>query len=144
MAIYSALVTRPGRTSRGVVTLFARDPYGAVLRVLREADGAVTAAEIKRALGAPGLDKRGWERLQKRLRIDDHVAVEPGHRYRWVADPVVPPAAEAFEQIVRAAGGRIKRGYVEVVWQALGGGTPAPPGVGLDGARALAELASEV
>src|SRR5262245_59165195 len=105
MAIYSALVTRPGRSSRGVSTLFARDRYAAVVRVLREADAAVTAGEIKQALGAPDLDKRGWERLQKRLRVDDHVAVEPGHRYRWMADPVVLPAAEAFEQIVRVAGG---------------------------------------
>jgi hypothetical protein len=148
MAIYSALVTRPGRTSRGVVALFARDPYGAVIRVLRQADMAVTAAEIKQALGAPRLEKRAWERLQKRMRVDDHVAVEPGHRYRWVADPVIPRAAEAFEQIVRVTGGRIKHGYVSVVRQALAGGT-APqidgrPRLDVDGVRALAALASEV
>jgi hypothetical protein len=150
MAIYSALVTRPGRTSRGVAALFARDPYGAVLRVLREADAAVTAAEIKQALGAPGLEKRAWERLQKRMRVDDHVALEPGHRYRWTADPVVPPAAEAFEQIVRLAGGRIKRGYVDIVRQALADAadpreTEARQRQAVaDGVRALAGLASEV
>jgi hypothetical protein len=147
MAIYSAQVTRPGRSSRGVAALFVRDPYAAVLRVLGEAGAALTAAEIKQAIGAPGLDKRDWERLQKRLRVDDHVAVEPGHRYRWVDDPVVPPAAQAFEQIVRAAAGRVKHGYADAVRQALAAQPPETydhqPAV-FNGIRALAELASEV
>jgi hypothetical protein len=150
MAIYSAQVTRPGRSSRGVAALFARDPYAAVLRVLGETGAALTAAEIKQAIGAPGLDTRDWDRLQKRLRVDDHVAVEPGHRYRWVDDPVVPPAAQAFEQIVRAAGGRVKHGYADVVRQALTDAadpreTEARQRQAVtDGIRALAELASEV
>lgn len=152
-AIYSALVTRPGRSSRGLAALFATDPYDAVLRVVRETGAAVTATEIKeslRAAGVLGMDKRTWDRLQKRLRADDHVSVEPGYRYRWVAQPVVPSALDAFEQIVRAVGGRIRRTYVEVVRQALAE-APNTPEIAarqrqavLDGVRALAELASEV
>jgi hypothetical protein len=150
MAIYSALVTRPGRSSRGVAAMFARDPYAAVLRVLQEAGKALTATEIKQNLGAPDLDKRRWERLQKRMRVDVHVAVEPDYRYRWVADPVIPPAAEAFELIVRVAGGRIKHGYIDLVRQALADAadpreTEARQRQAVaDGVRALAELASEV
>jgi len=152
-AIYSALVTRPGRSSRGVAGLFATDPSAAVLRVVREAGTAVSATEIKQALraaGVPALDKHAWDRLQKRLRVDDHIIVESGYRYMWVAEPVIPPAADAFEQIVRAVGGRIKRAHVEVIRQALAD-APYMSEIAarqrqavLDGVRALAELASEV
>lgn len=146
-------MTRSGRSSRGLAALFATDPSGAVLRVVREAGTAVTATEIKQALRAAGvvqLDKRTWDRLQKRLRAEDHIVVEPRHRYRWVAQPVTPPAVEAFEQIVRTAGARLNRAYVEAVRQALAD-APDPREIGarqrqsaLDGIRALAELASEV
>jgi hypothetical protein len=144
-------VTRPGRASRGLAALFGADPSGAVRRVLREAGSAVTATEIKgtlRAAGVSELDKRAWDRLQKRLRADDHVVIEPGYRYRWVADPVVPSMAEAFEQVVRAAGGRARPAYVEAVRRALGGSDEPDEGrqrqALFDGLRALAELASEV
>jgi hypothetical protein len=143
-------VTRPGRSARGLAAQYRADPSAAVLRVLRDAGSAVTAAEIKQALqtsGTPEIDRRTWDRLQKRLRADDHVAVEPGYRYRWVATPVTPEAEDAFDQIARAAGGRVRRSYVEAVRKALVGG----PTVGgttrqaeFDGIRALAELASEV
>ncbi|MGE5829218.1 MAG: hypothetical protein ACM30G_12790 [Micromonosporaceae bacterium] len=144
---------RPGRTSRGLAALFATDPSAAVGQVIREAGAAVSAIEIKaslRAAGVPELGKRAWDPLQRRLRTDDHVVVEPGYRYRWVADPATPSVVDAFEQIVRAAGGRAKRAHVAVVRQAL---VEAPNAVEtaahqrqavLDGVRALAELASEV
>jgi hypothetical protein len=152
LTIYSARVTRPGRTLRGLAALFGADPSGAVVRVLREAGSAVTATEIKQTLqaaGVSGLDKRAWDRLQKRLRADDHVVVEPGYRYRWVDEPVVPSPAEALEQIVRAAGKWARPSYVEAVRKALAN-HDGDPDEGrrrqalFDGLRALAELASEV
>jgi hypothetical protein len=82
-------VTRPDAKSRGVAALFARDPCAAVARVVREADRGLTAAEIKETLrraGVPALDRSAWGRLQKALRVDDHVVVEPGFRYRWVVE----------------------------------------------------------
>lgn len=146
-------MTRPRKSTRGLAALYATDPYAAVLLVVRDADEVVTAAEIKESLrvaGVLGLDKRTWDRLQKRLRADDHIVVEPGYRYRWVAEPVTPSATDAFEQIVRAVGGRIKRGHVEIIRKALAD-APGVPEVAarqrqavLDGVRALAELASEV
>jgi len=136
-----------------VAALFATDPSAAVLRVVREAGTAVSATEIKQALRAAGVsafDKRTWNRLQKKLRVHDHIIVEPGYRYMWVAEPVVPPAADAFEQIVRSVGGRIKRAHAEVIRQALAD-APYMSEIAarqrqavLDGVRALAELASEV
>jgi hypothetical protein len=152
-AIYSALVTRAGRSSRGLAALFGSDPYAAVARVVRDAGAAVTAAEIKRVLRAAGvaaLDKRAWDRLQRRLRDDEHVIVEPGHRYRWAAAPAVPSPADALAALVRAGGGRVRPAHVEVVRRAI---TDAPDRsestarerqAVLDGVRALAELASEV
>jgi len=146
-------VTRPGRPSRALAALFGADPGAAVLRVLQEADAAITATDIKRVLqaaGGPSLDKRSWDRLQRRLRTDDHVVIEPGHRYRWVAEPVMPAAADAFEQIARAVSSRVKRGHVEAVRRALDDAPNEVETVArqrqavLDGVRALAELASEV
>jgi hypothetical protein len=151
-AIYSALVTRPGRSSRALAALIATDPRAAVVRVLQDADAAITATEIKRALqaaGGPWLDKRSWDLLQKRLRADDHVAIEPGHRYRWVGRPAPTSPADAFEQIARVAG-RARRSHVEVVRRALADPPDAVETAArqrqavLDGVRALAELASEV
>lgn len=156
-------MTRSGRSARGVAALFSRDPYAAVVRVVQEAGAPVTATDIKEALEAAGVpwpDKRTWDRLQKRLRADDHVVVEPGYRYRFVARPVAPPVIEAFEQIARAAGGRVNPADVEAIRRALdladGGVEDHADGAAdaetaarqrqavLDGLRALAELASEV
>jgi hypothetical protein len=115
-----------------VAALYGTDPYAAVVRVVQAAGSAVTAADIKRALeaaGVPSPDKRTWERLQKRLRADDQVVVEPGYRYRFVDTPVAASEIDAFESTdggydVEAAARRR---------QSL-----------IDGLRALAELASEV
>jgi hypothetical protein len=146
-------VTRPGRAPRGLAALFGSDPSAAVRQVVREADTGVTAAQIKRTLHAAGvaeLDRRTWGRLQRRLRVDDHIAVEPGYRYRFVAHPVALPATEAFDRIVRAAGNRVSPTLVNVVRAALLD-APHPAETAaqqrqavLDGVRALAELASEV
>jgi hypothetical protein len=148
-------VTRPGRSSRGLAALFARDPYAAVQRVVRDARAAVTAADIKKALlagGAPELDKQEWDPLQRQLRGDIHVEVEPGrpYRYTWVKSPDLPPAVEALDHLVRAAGNRTKTAYVDVVRQALTEPTDGREVEArqrqavLDGIRALAELASEI
>jgi hypothetical protein len=148
-------VTRSGRSARGVAALFGTDPYAAVVRVIREAGAPVTSTDIKQALEAAGVpwpDKRTWDRLQKRLRADDHVVVEPGYRYRFVARPDAPSAIEAFERIARAAGGRINQAHIEAVRRALDlvdGPVDAETAARdrqtvLDGLRALAELASEV
>jgi len=148
-------VTRPGRSSRGLAALFARDPYAAVQRVVRDAGAAVTAADIKRALraaGAPELDKQEWDPLQRQLRGDIHVEVEPGrpYLYSWVKVPDLPPAIEALDHLVRAAGNRTKTAYVDVVRQALIGPADGREEAArqrqavLDGIRALAELASEI
>jgi len=162
-------VTRPGRSSRGLAALFARDPYAAVQRIVRDARDFVTAVDIKRALaaaGAPALDKQEWDPLQRLLRGDVHVEVEPGrpYRYRWIASPPSPSVAEAVDHLIRAAGNRTKAAYADVVRQALTGSAPTgSPTAGkkdgrkdsredaarrrqavLDGVRALAELASEV
>jgi hypothetical protein len=151
--IYSALVTRSGRSSRGLAALFGSDPYAAVVRVLRDAGQAVTAVEIKQALRAAGvteLDKHGWDRLQRGLRADDHVVVEPGYRYRWEPAPVEPSPADALAAIARAGRGRIRPAHVEVVRRALADGPDAAEDAArhrqaiLDGLRTLAELASEV
>jgi DNA-binding cell septation regulator SpoVG len=132
---------------------YAADPAAAVLHILRESGGAVTATVIKQTLeaaGVTGLDKRAWDRVQKRLRVHDNVVVEPGHRYRWVADPVVPAPDEAFEQIAHAVTSRTKPSHVEAIRKALAE-APSSPEIDaqqrqtvLDGVRALAELASEV
>jgi hypothetical protein len=117
VAIYSALVTRPGRSSRGLAALFRANPSAAVLRVLREAGTGLTAAEIKLVLGkagVPQLDKTAWGRLQKRLRADSSVMVEAGYRYRWIAD-----SPDALEDVSARQNT-------------------------LDGLRSLAALASEV
>jgi hypothetical protein len=164
-------VTRPGRSSRGLAALFARDPYAAVQRIVRDARDFVTAVDIKRALaaaGAPALDKQEWDPLQRLLRSDVHVEVEPGrpYRYRWIASPPSPSVAEAVDHLIRAAGNRTKAAYADVVRQALttpsAAPSTAPRTAGkdgrkesredaarrrqavLDGVRALAELASEV
>jgi DNA-binding cell septation regulator SpoVG len=144
---------RPRRGARGLAAQYAADPSAAVLGILRESGAAVTAADIKQTLeaaGVTGLDKRTWDRLQKRLRVHDNVAVEPGHRYRWVADPVVPAPDEAFEQIAHAVMSRTKPSFVEAIRKALAD-APGTSDIDaqqrqavLDGVRALAELASEV
>jgi hypothetical protein len=138
-----------------VAALYGADPYAAVVRVVQEADSAMTATDIKQVLAAAGVPwprKRTWDRLQKRLRCDDHVLVEPGYRYRYVARPVAPSAIDAFERIARAAGGRVTRNHVDAVRYALESSdgpydvetTARHRQTVIDGLRALAELASEV
>jgi hypothetical protein len=138
--------------SRGIATAFRQDPYGVVVRVIREADAAVTATQVKQTLTAQGiatLDKRAWDRLQRRLRWDEHVVVEPGYRYRWVAQASAPAPIDAFSAIVRAAGSRARPSDVAAVEDAIGKepseDSPASQRqIRIDGLRALAELASEV
>jgi hypothetical protein len=129
-ALYSALVTRPGRSPRGLAAQFAPDQQAAVLRVVRGAPARLTAAEVKAALRAGGvapaaLEKGPWGRLQQRLRGDERIVVEPGYRYRYAANPktLKEPDSKKAEPSPDGARHRQTR---------------------LDGVRALAELASEV
>jgi hypothetical protein len=111
----------------------------------------LTAVQIKRTLRAAGvvdLDRSTWDRLQRRLRVDVNIAIEPGFRYRWIAEPQPLTATEAFDRIVRAAGKRVSPAMVAVARAALDGSAPdsrtRQRQAMLDGVRALAELASEV
>jgi hypothetical protein len=143
-------VTRPGRASRGLAALYGTDPSAAVRRVVCEAGIGLTAVQIKRTLRAAGvadLDRSTWDRLQRRLRVDQNIAIEPGFRYRWVTEPDPLTATEAFDRIVRAAGKRVSPAVVDVARKALaeaGPGKRQQRQAMLDGVRALAELASEV
>jgi hypothetical protein len=144
---------RPRKGARGLAAQYAADPATAVLRILRESGGAVTATEIKQTLEAAGvtdLDKRTWDRLQKRLRVHENVVVEPGHRYRWISEPATPAAYDAFDEIARSVASRTKPSYVEAIRKAL---ADAPNTLEVEahhrqavvnGVRALAILASEV
>jgi hypothetical protein len=144
-------VTRPGRSSRDVVALFDSDRYAAVVRIVQEAEAAVSATDIMATLRAAGatIDARAWDPLQRRLRADEHIVVESGFRYRWVAQPDMA-APDAFERIARAAGRRTSPALLDSVRRALDDvvdprETDAQQRQAtLDGVRALAELASEV
>jgi hypothetical protein len=133
--------------------VFERDPYVAVVQVLRAAGAALTARQVLQALdeaGVAGLDHRSWDRLQRRLRVDDHITIEPGFRYRWVDDPVPPSPQDALAELVRAARGRVAATHIEVIRRALDDpverfeDTLRHREAVLDGVRMVAELASEV
>jgi hypothetical protein len=93
-------VTRPGKASReqGVADLFAADPEAAVLRVLQQADSALSAVEIKKALQAYGMAKadadRLWPEVQKRIKTHENVILE-GLRYSWSSGEKTEPSAPA-------------------------------------------------
>lgn len=90
-------MTRMGGASRNQewVDPFAADTADtadaeeAVLRVLQQAEGALSATEVKQVLRTEGVAKadadRAWTRVQKRIRSHEHVVVEGGYRYRWTA-----------------------------------------------------------
>jgi prophage DNA circulation protein len=149
-------VTRPGKSPRGqtLSELFASDAEAAVLRVLREANAALNAIEVKKALHAGGVSKadadKAWRTVQKRVKTHDHVTAE-GNRYRWTDEPRRISAMEAVELIAK---GRLaapqKAKLVAIVRAAL----EKPPvdleaaarrrQAEIDAVRALAELAIEV
>ena len=133
--------------------LLRTDPDAAFDRVLAEAGTALSAAEVKAALGATGVDPaelgRRWKSYQSRVRSRDDIATE-GNRYRYAPPPDPDPAA-ALEAI--AAGGlpsAKKARYVEIVSAALSVGGPDPADAArqrqakIDAIRTLADLASVV
>lgn len=149
------MVTRPGKSARnqGLALVFAAAAEAAVLRVLREADAALSAAEISQALRAGGVAKadidRVWPRVQRRIKSHDQVVVEAS-RYRFTAQPRAISATEALELILtsRPPGPR-KAALAAIVRAALAGsaadlGWAARRQTDIDSVRALAELASEV
>src|SRR5690606_10918030 len=119
---YISSVANSARPPRSLATLFESDPYAAVIRVLRDNERAINAAEIKQVLrdaGVVSLDKNQWTHLQKRLRGDDHVIVDQRYRYSWVAEPPTISPGDALQQLIRAAGALAKPSYVDVVRRAL-------------------------
>ena len=154
---YSAVVTRPGKSARGqpLAGLFAVDAEAAVVRVLQEADAALTAAEVKQALRAGGVAKASadaaWPRVQKKIKSHDHVIAE-SNRYRWTAKGRDVSPVEALELLVRGRpAARRKAELAAIVRAALA--SPAPPDLEtaarqrqgeIDAVRTLAELAIEV
>ena len=152
--------------------LFAADPVASVLRVLGEADGALTAIEVKKALQAGGVKKaaadEAWPAVQKRLKVHDDVLVE-GNRYRRKTPPAPPSALEALELLLQGDVTDARKGaLVEAVRAALAAPEPEPgPGLApepdaephpepdleeaarqrqaaIDAVKLLADLASEV
>ncbi len=147
-------MTRPSVPPRALAALFASDADAAVVRVLRAADAALTASEVKQALRSGGVSRadadRCWPSIQRRITSHPHVVGASGHRYRWVAEPTLS-AAEALALLStgRPRAAR-RRELVEIVDKALAN-PPADREVAarqrqaeIDRVRALADLAGEV
>ncbi len=101
-----------------------------VLRVLGEADGALTAIEVKKALQAGGVKKaaadEAWPAVQKRLKVHDDVLVE-GNRYRRKTPPAPPSALEALDLLLQGDVADARKGaLVEAVRAALAASQPEP------------------
>lgn len=147
---------------------FSKDSAAAAriaLDVLRRAGQPLSAGQIKQALQAAGLDPAAaaaaWPRIQRRLRSNCQVVVEPGHRYRYrfagaagaagtVAAGEAASAAEAAE--AASAAGTVP-GAVEAVAAAGTAGMVAASGAAepsardpseVDLVRTLAQLAIEI
>jgi hypothetical protein len=136
------LVTRPPKSSGGSspAATFASDGVAAVLSVLRESAGFMTAIAIKKALQIDGVMKadidRAWPTLQKKVKAHDHVVMENG-RYRWSAEAPPPgvgrspvdsgramSASAALEELARSSrlGETRKAGLLAIIAHALGRG----------------------
>lgn len=123
------------RTSAKFARLFAEDPLGAVLAVLRDApdETGLRADQVKRALIERGVSAealRRWRAIQARLVSHERVSIggDRYHRtYRYVPEPPKPSAAEALALL---AGHRLpsarRAELVEILRAALGTrGAPA-------------------
>src|SRR5438045_1453920 len=129
-----------------MANLSTPDAVDAVLAILRRASGPVTAAEIKKQLGAAD---PVWTRAQPSVRKHPAVEYDTKQRtYRWV-EPAEVPAAEAFERLMTGKPSPAERlALTAKVRKAL----DQPDGVeaarqrqsAIDAVRSLAELAIEV
>ncbi len=121
--------TRTSAKSRSLARLFAEDPLGAVLAVLRDApdETGLRADQVKRALAAGGVSAealRRWRAIQARLVTHERVSIggDRYHRtYRYVPEPPKPSPAEALALL---AGHRLpsarRAELVEILRAALG------------------------
>ncbi len=126
-----------------------------MVRVLQEADAALTAAEVKQALRAGGVSKAdadaAWPRVQKKIKSHVHVIAE-SNRYRWTPKRRDVSPMEALELLVKGRPGAGRKAELAaIVGAALA--RPAPPDLEtaarqrqgeIDAVRTLAELAIEV
>jgi hypothetical protein len=121
--------TRTSAKSRSLARLFAEDPLGAVLAVLRDApdETGLRADQVKRALAAGGVSAealRRWRAIQARLVTHERVSIG-GDRYlrtyRYIPEPPKPSPAEALALL---AGHRLpstrRAELVEILRAALG------------------------
>jgi hypothetical protein len=133
------------------------DPVARVLGVLREAEQACTAADIKRALvhaGAKRAEVDGeWPRLQKRLRHHPYVRVEGVRQqltYRFLPSALPSPREALDALLVGGLPPDVRTSYAGIVRDALAGRAVDIEEAGrrrqarIDSLRALAELAIEV
>ena len=139
-----------------LAAVFAADPVAGVLRVLAEADAALTAVEVKKALQEGGVSKsaadEAWPAVQKRIKTHDDVVVE-GNRYRCASPAPAISALEALELLAteEELNAKRKAQLAETIRAALTT-TPEPDletearqrQAQIDAVKLLAELASEV
>lgn len=138
---------------RAWAALFAADAELATLRVLQQAEAALSAADVKRALAAGGVAtaeiERAWSKVQRKLRAHESVVVEPGFRYRWTGSaPATSPAA-ALDCLAQGGIPAQRSASLVALVRAALPGSPADRPVSAEPAassliRALAELAIEV
>ncbi|HLT09927.1 MAG TPA: hypothetical protein VK028_03875 [Micromonosporaceae bacterium] len=150
-------MTRPAKSGRrqSLADAFAADPEAAVLRVLKKHDGALAADQIKAALQAAGVARaevdRRWPTVQRRLRSNEHVLVEPGHRYRYTRQPRAVSPTEALDLVVRGRPGASRKAELAAIVRKALSEPLADFEVAarleqaeVDGVLALVELAGEV
>lgn len=150
-------MTRPGKSARGqpLAGLFAADAEAAVVRVLQEANAALTAGEVKQALRAggvaPAAADAAWPRVQKKIKSHDHVIAE-ANRYRWTAKGRDVAPMEALELLVKGRPGAGRKAELAAIVRAALA-SPASSDLetaarqrqeDIDAVRTLAELAIEV
>jgi len=89
-----------------------------VIRVLREANAALTAGDVKTALRAGGVAKADadatWPRVQKRLKSHDSVIAE-GNRYRWTPKARDVSAEEALDLLVKGRPGARRKAELAAI-----------------------------
>ncbi|GIH08432.1 hypothetical protein Rhe02_64990 [Rhizocola hellebori] len=138
-----------------LAALFAADPVAGVLRVLQEADAALTAVEVKKALQASGVTKaaadESWPAVQKRIRTHEDIVVE-GNRYRYQAQAPELSALEALDVLVHEELTAPRKAQLAETVRAALTAAPQPDletaarqrQAQVDAVKLLAELASEV
>jgi len=114
---------------RSIADDFAKDPAGAVLGVLAEADGALGKKEIAARLAAVGVDavafEKAWRPAQERVRFDDHVIYER-QKYRWTKTPREISLEERIYRITRTPDPATPEKLMALVRDAMEGAAADP------------------